>query len=107
MLSVGRWIHVLIAHLLLTAGKKMSLDKSLQVHAKSWKITFKPLKGAHIDGYANKEMKVEKKKKIVNNKHLSLKNLYLPEQRRHACTAQAHHLTGGCANVSHSLNKTS
>ena len=80
MLSVGRWIHVLIAHLLLTAGKKMSLDKSLQVHAKSWKITFKPLKGAHIDGYANKEMKVEKKKKIVNNKHLSLKNLYLPEQ---------------------------
>ena len=80
MLSVGRWIHVLIAHLLLTAGKKMSLDKSLQVHAKSWKITFKPLKGAHIDGYANKEMKVEKKKKIVNNKHLSLKKLYLPEQ---------------------------
>ena len=80
MLSVGRWIHVLIAHLLLTAGKKMSLDKSLQVHAKSWKITFKPLKGAHIDGYANKEMKVEKKKKIGNNKHLSLKNLYLPEQ---------------------------
>ena len=80
MLSVGRWIHELIAHLLLTAGKKMSLDKSLQVHAKSWKITFKPLKGAHIDGYANKEMKVEKKKKIVNNKHLSLKNLYLPEQ---------------------------
>ena len=58
----------------------MSLDKSLQVHAKSWKITFKPLKAAHIDGYANKEMKVEKKKKIVNNKHLSLKNLYLPEQ---------------------------
>ena len=80
MLSVGRWIHVLIAHLLLTAGKKMRLYKSLQVHAKSWKITFKPLKGAHIDGYANKEMKVEKKKKIVNNKHLSLKNLYLPEQ---------------------------
>ena len=36
------WIHVLIAHLLLTAGKKMSLDKSLQIHAKSWKITFKP-----------------------------------------------------------------
>ena len=79
MLSVGRWIHVLIAHLLLTAGKKMSLDKSLQVHTKSWKITFKPLKGAHIDS-ANKEMKVEKKKKIVNNKHLSLKNVYLPEQ---------------------------
>ena len=73
------------AHLLLTAGKKVSLDKSLQVHAKSWKITFKPLKGAHIDGYANKEMKVEKKKKIVNNKHLSLINLYLPEQRRPEC----------------------
>ena len=63
MLSVGRWIHVLIAHLLLKAGKKMSLDKSLQVHAKSWKIIFKPLKGAHIGGYANKEMKVEKKRK--------------------------------------------
>ena len=75
MLSVGRWIHVLIAHLLLTAGKKMSLDKSLQVHAKSWKITFKPLKGAHIDGYANKEMKVEKKEENSEQQALKSKKL--------------------------------
>ena len=32
------WRHVLTAHLLLTIEKKISLDKSLQIHAKSWKI---------------------------------------------------------------------
>ena len=50
------------AHLLLAAGKKMSLDKSLQIHAKSWKL-FWTLKGVHIDGYTNKQMKVEKRRK--------------------------------------------
>ena len=50
------------AHLLLAAGKKMSLDKSLQIHAKSWKL-FWTLEGAHIDGYTNKQMKVEKRRK--------------------------------------------
>ena len=37
---------------------------------------FWTLKGAYTDGYTNKEVKVEKKKKIVNNKHLSLINLF-------------------------------
>ena len=41
--------------------EKMSLDKSLQIHAKAEKL-FWTLKGAHIDGYTNKEMKIEKKK---------------------------------------------
>ena len=93
---------MLTAHLLTTAGKKMSLDKSLQIHAKSWKIILNP-----EDGYTNKEMKIEKRRKRANNKLLSLINLYLPEQRRPECTAQAHHLTGGCVNLSNSQNKTS
>ena len=42
--------------------EKMGLDKSLQIHAKSWKL-FWTLKGAHIDGYTNKQMKVEKRRK--------------------------------------------
>ena len=40
----------------------MGLDKRLQIHAKSWKL-FWTLKGAHIDGYTNKQMKVEKRRK--------------------------------------------
>ena len=92
---------MLTAHLLTTAGKKMSLDKSLQIHAKSWKIILNP-----EDGYT-KGNEDRKKKKRANNKLLSLINLYLPEQRRPECTAQAHHLTGGCVNLSNSQNKTS
>ena len=49
---------MLTVHLLTTAGKKMSLDKSLQIHAKSWKIILNP-----EDGYTNKEMKIEKRRK--------------------------------------------
>ena len=49
---------MLTAHLLTTAGKKMSLDKSLQIHAKSWKIILNP-----EDGYTNKEMTIEKRRK--------------------------------------------
>ena len=88
----------------LTAWKKMSLDKSLQIHGKSWKTVLNP------EGYSYRQLckqrnEGRKKKKIANNKHLSLINLYLPEQRRPACTAQARHLTGSCVNVFHSLNK--
>ena len=35
-------MYVLTAHLLLTAGKKMSLDKSPQIHAESSKIILNP-----------------------------------------------------------------
>ena len=98
------WIHVLIAHLLLTAGKKMSLGKSLQIHAKSWKLLLNP-EGCSYRRLCKQGNEGRKKKKIVNNEHLGLKNFYLPQQRRPVSTAQAHHLTGSCANVSHSLNK--
>ena len=78
MLSVGRWIHVLIYYW--QPGKKWALTKAYRFTLKAEKLLLNPWMGAHIDGYANKETKVEKKKKIMNNKHLSLKNLYLPEQ---------------------------
>ena len=79
-------------------GKKRALTKTYKFTLKAGKLIW-TLKGAHIDGYTNKEIKVEKRKKITNNKPL---NLYLPEQRRPARTAQAHHLAGGCVNVSYS-----
>ena len=40
----------------------MSPEKSLQIHIKAEK-SFWTLKGTHIDSYANKEMKVEKRGK--------------------------------------------
>lgn len=95
---------VLTAHLLLTAGKKWALTKAYKFTLKAEKV-FWTLKGAHIDSYTNKEER--KKKKIAKNKQLSLINLYLSEQRRPACIAKAHHLTGGCVNLSHSQKKTS
>ena len=85
--------------------KKWALTKAYKFALKDEKV-FWTLKGALIDSYTNKEMKVEKKKKIANNKHLSLINLYLPKQGCPKCTAQAHHSTGGCVNLSHSQNKT-
>ena len=81
----------------------MSLDKNLQIHAKSWKINLNT-EGCSYRRLYEQGNQDRKKKKIANNKPL---NLYLPEQRRPACTAYAHHLTGGCVNVSYSQNKTS
>ena len=77
---------MLTAHFLLIAREKTSLDKSLQIHAKSWKIILNP-EGCSYRRLYKQGNEGRKKKKIVNNKHLSLINLYLPEQRRPACTA--------------------
>ena len=70
----------------------MSLDKSLQIHAKSWK-TILNSEGCSYRWLYKQRSEGRKKKKIVNNKHLSLINLYLPEQQCLECTAQAHHFS--------------
>ena len=57
----------------------MSLGKSLQIHAKNWKLLLNP-EGCSYRRLCKQGNEGRKKKKIVNNKHLSLKNLYLPEQ---------------------------
>ena len=84
--------------------KKMSLDKSLQIHAKSLKSILNP-EGCSYRRLYKQRTHGRKKKKIAKNKQLSLINLYLSEQRRPACIAKAHHLTGGCVNLSHSKKK--
>ena len=43
-------------------GKKRALTKAYKFTLKAEKL-FWTLKGAHIDGYTNKEMKVEKRRK--------------------------------------------
>ena len=82
----------------------MSLDKSLQIHAKSLKSILNP-EGCSYRRLYKQRTHGRKKKKIAKNKQLSLINLYLSEQRRPACIAKAHHLTGGCVNLSHIKKK--
>ena len=81
------------------------MTENLQIHAKKLKKLLLNPEGCSYRRLCKQGNEDRKKKKIVNNEHLGLKNFYLPQQRRPVCTAQAHHLTGGCANVSHSLNK--
>ena len=77
--------------------EKMSLDKSLQIHGKSWKIILNSEGCSYRQLYkqGNEDRKKEENSEQQALKHLSLINLYLPEQRRPTCTARAHHLTGG------------
>ena len=75
----------------------MSLDKSLQICTKRWKSILNS-EGCSYRQLYKQGNEGRKKKKIANNKHLSLINLYLPKQGCPKCTAQAHHSTGGCVN---------
>ena len=69
MLSVEDMCWLLISYW--QPGKKMSFDKSLNIRAKSWKITLNP-EGCSYSRLYKQGNESRKMKKIANNKHLSL-----------------------------------
>ena len=64
--------------------KKRALTKAYRFTPEAEKLLLNP-EGWSYRRLCKQGNEGRKKKKIVNNKHLSLINLYLPEQRRPEC----------------------
>ena len=84
----------------------MSLDKAYRFTLKPEKLLLNP-EGCSYRRLCKQGNEGRKKEENSEQQALKSKKLILTRARSHSCTAEAHHLTGGCANVSHSLNKTS